>query len=544
MRRYALILLLIACQRSNEDSNTPKTTTIGLEKKPPVPQIKPKLDPKKPPPDATKTSTGLVYKKLLENPAGKAPSRNDTVLINYTGWKSSDGSTFYTNESLGQPMPLNLSTTSAGFAEAMQLVKQGERVMLWIPPEIGYATTPQGKPEMLAYEVEVVGIDPAPPVPPDLAAPPPEAKALKSGGKLLVLKPGTAERPRYIDTVTFDYTAWDSTGRMFDSTEVRKRPATAPPYKQSAVMEEVLTQLGKGSRARFWADSDRLQVGGKTANLPAGQLCYEIAIQDFQKAAGVPPPAPPDVKAPPAGAKKSPKGVSYKLLKAGKGGPKPTATDRVKVIYTSWGTDGRMVDSSVLSGQPSLLPLNGTIGGLTDAVPLMSIGDKMRMWIPDELAYKGNPAKPQGMLVYDVELVEIVAPGADDGHGHGPHGGEKPKKPAPPDVAAPPKDAKKTASGLFYKILTAKKGAAHPKASDTVRVKYDGWQTTGNHFDGSASTEFALTRVIAGWTEGLQLMGVGEQARFWIPQELAYKGAEPSGMLVFDVELFEIKPAP
>jgi peptidylprolyl isomerase len=540
MRRLALVLLLVACQRDSEN-NTPKTTTIGLEKKPTIPQIKPKLDPKTPPADATKTSSGLVYKKLVDNPSGKAPLRNDKVLINYTGWKSSDGSTFFTNENMGQPMPLDLSTTSAGFAEAMQLVKQGERVMLWIPPDIGYATPPQGKPEMLAYEVEVVGIEPAPPVPADLKEAPPAAKSLKSGGKLLVLDAG-AEKPRSIDDVTFDYTAWDPTGRMFDSTVMRKRPATLPPFKQSAVMEEALTSLGKGGRARLWVDSDKLQVGNKTQNLPAGQLCYDLAVVDFKKAAGVPPAAPADVKAPPAGAKKSPKGVSYVVLKPGKSDKKPAVTDRVQLIYTGWTTDGRMVDSSLLTGHPATLGVVGTIQGWQDTLPLMSVGEKVRMWVPDELAYKGTIGKPQGMLVYDVELVEI-APKADE-HAHGEHGQEKPQKPAPPDVAAVPKDAKKTASGLAYKVLKAKKGGAHPKASDTVKVAYAGWKTDGTMFDSSDSIEFSLKRVIAGWTEGLQLMGVGEKYRFWIPEDLAYKGAEPSGMLVFDIELFDVKASP
>ena len=57
--------------------------------------------------------------------------------------------------------------------------------------------------------------------------------------------------------------------------------------------------------------------------------------------------------------------------------------------------------------------------------------------------------------------------------------------------------------------------------------------------DGGAPSEFPLNGVIAGWTEGLQLMVEGEQRRFWIPEELAYRGRRgfPSGMLVFDVEL-------
>jgi peptidylprolyl isomerase len=121
--------------------------------------------------------------------------------------------------------------------------------------------------------------------------------------------------------------------------------------------------------------------------------------------------------------------------------------------------------------------------------------------------------------------------------------------PAPEDVAAPPADAEKTASGLASKILTSGKGTTHPAKNDLVTVHYSGWTTDGKNFDSSLTggkpVTFPLDKVIAGWTEGVQLMVAGEKRRFWIPEELAYKGKEgrPAGMLVFDVELISFKPA-
>src|SRR6185503_1993784 len=116
--------------------------------------------------------------------------------------------------------------------------------------------------------------------------------------------------------------------------------------------------------------------------------------------------------------------------------------------------------------------------------------------------------------------------------------------PAPPDVAAAPADASKTASGLASKVLTKGTGTAHPRANDEVTVHYTGWTTDGKMFDSSVArgepTSFPLNRVIAGWTEGVQLMVVGEKRRFWIPERLAYKGQGPvNGDLVFDVELIK-----
>jgi FKBP-type peptidyl-prolyl cis-trans isomerase len=121
--------------------------------------------------------------------------------------------------------------------------------------------------------------------------------------------------------------------------------------------------------------------------------------------------------------------------------------------------------------------------------------------------------------------------------------------PAPDDVAAPPKDAKKTPSGLASKVLTAGKGEDHPKATSQVTVHYTGWTTDGKMFDSSVArgepATFPLNQVIKGWTEGVQLMVVGEKRRFWIPAELAYgtnpPAGFPRGMLVFDIELLSIK---
>ncbi len=119
--------------------------------------------------------------------------------------------------------------------------------------------------------------------------------------------------------------------------------------------------------------------------------------------------------------------------------------------------------------------------------------------------------------------------------------------PAPDDVAAAPADAETTASGLASKVIEAGSGSQHPGAASTVTVHYTGWLTNGEMFDSSvtrgAPASFPLNRVIAGWTEGVQLMVPGEKRRFWIPEDLAYGGRPgyPAGLLVFDVELISIQ---
>ena len=120
-----------------------------------------------------------------------------------------------------------------------------------------------------------------------------------------------------------------------------------------------------------------------------------------------PPKAPADVAAPPADADHHRFGLASKVLEPGTGADHPKATSRVTVHYTGWTTDGKMFDSSVTRGQPATFALNQVIPGWTEGVQLMVVGEKRRFWIPEALAYKGQPGAPQGMLVFDVELLEI-----------------------------------------------------------------------------------------------------------------------------------------
>ena len=105
-----------------------------------------------------------------------------------------------------------------------------------------------------------------------------------------------------------------------------------------------------------------------------------------------------------------------------------------------------------------------------------------------------------------------------------------------------------TDSGLQLKVLTPGTGTEHPSASSKVKVHYHGTFIDGLVFDSSVDRgqpiEFGLNQVIRGWTEGLQLMVVGEKTRFFIPSDLAYgsRGAGPipaGSTLIFDVELLD-----
>jgi len=105
-----------------------------------------------------------------------------------------------------------------------------------------------------------------------------------------------------------------------------------------------------------------------------------------------------------------PSGLQYQIIKAGDG-PKPTANDKVKTHYHGTLIDGTVFDSSVDRGEPITFPVTGVIPGWIEALQLMPVGSKWKLFVPQNLAYGTRPAgdkiKPYSTLVFDVELISI-----------------------------------------------------------------------------------------------------------------------------------------
>ncbi|MCP4445470.1 MAG: FKBP-type peptidylprolyl isomerase [Myxococcales bacterium] len=365
--------------------------------------------------------------------------------------------------------------------------------------------------------------------PPDVAAPPAHAERTPEGVSYLLLEgeDSTGESPTINDRVTVHYQGWTTDGKLFDSSVRRGQPAT---FQVDGVIEGWqigLPQMKVGQTMRMWIPVELAYKSRRGA--PEGMLVFEIELLDVVRA----PQAPADVANAPADATVTASGLAYRVLQTGSGTENADAHDKVKVHYSGWTTDGKLFDSSVSRGRPAEFRLNTLIAGWTEALQFMVVGEKTRLWIPVELAYEGEPNRPEGMLVFDVELLEIID--------------LPPPPPTPKHVAKAPRRAKRTKSKLRYRLLHRGDGKTRPTATSRVRAHYSGWTTDGKLFDssltrGKAAT-FPLASTIPGWTEGLQLMRVGDQMRFWIPERLAYKGqpGKPAGALVFDVELLAIE---
>jgi len=238
------------------------------------------------------------------------------------------------------------------------------------------------------------------------------------------------------------------------------------------------------------------------------------------------------VGGPPEGSARSDSGLAWRVLVPGEGGERPGPNDQVTVLYTGWTVDGQMFDTTGAEGAPRTFAVNKVIAGFGEALQRMEPGEKRRIWIPEELAYAGKPGRPQGMLVFDLELVSFI------------------RAPEPPaDLAEPPEDAVKTETGLAYKVLRESEGK-RPGRQDMVLVDVNVWTPEGELRDSSTlrgePSNFRLDLTIPAFAELLPGMAVGERWQIWSPAEMARLDEDSvvDSPLVFVVELLDFLRKP
>lgn len=116
------------------------------------------------------------------------------------------------------------------------------------------------------------------------------------------------------------------------------------------------------------------------------------------------------------GVKTLPSGLQYEVLRAGEG-PRPTIDDTVATRYRGTHLDGSEFDATDPAGEPATFPLRGVVPGWQEALPLMSVGAKWRLFVPPELGYgeEGSPPviEPNEVLIFEIELAKILPPGTE-----------------------------------------------------------------------------------------------------------------------------------
>jgi len=244
--------------------------------------------------------------------------------------------------------------------------------------------------------------------------------------------------------------------------------------------------------------------------------------------------APQDVAQPSKNAHHSATGVASKILKTGSGRTRAKRNDCVMASYTIWKRDGSLLGSTGPSSQPRSVCLRTMFPGLAEAVLLMALGERRRIWIPANQTYVGeDDDKPAPLdLTVDFELLAIQkAP------------------PIPPDLKAPPRSATKLESGVAFRYLQKGAGRVHPAVSNKMLLHFSGWTQKGDLIESTVMAgtpaSFDLISAMRGWRDVLRLMVVKDKVRIWIPAALAFgdkpRRGQPKGDLIYDLELLAIE---
>jgi FKBP-type peptidyl-prolyl cis-trans isomerase len=225
------------------------------------------------PADASRNSSGLATKVLKPGTGTEHPAKDETVVVDYTGW-TSDGKMFDNTEAEGGPRTLVLNRIIPGLSEGVQMMVVGETRRLWVPQAMAFKGLP-GKPVgQVVFDVTLLGMPLR--VPADVKGPPDDAQRTKSGIYYKVLQPGTGQRhPKKIDEVIVQYTGWTTDGKMFDSSYTRGEPMALPLDRVIAGWAEGIPLMVEGEKARFWIP-EKLAYKGK--NPPYGMLVFDIEL--------------------------------------------------------------------------------------------------------------------------------------------------------------------------------------------------------------------------------------------------------------------------
>lgn len=478
---------------------------------------------RQPPAEAERTPFDIAIARVAPPTAEARPARNDTVVIRYSVWNTGS-EVRATADGRRSAMEVSLADSGDGFADAMQRVAVGERVVMWMTPMELFGPRMHRAPrDLLVIDVELVDIRRAPPTP-DLRGP---AATSVSGSGIahITLQPGrVTDAPSLHDEVVVRLTGWTWDGRMLETTELGE-PRRTHVFAMDRWLRETVQAMTVGEARRVWVPWHQTDLYLEDLE----PIIYDVELVSIERKPA--PPAPPsDVSLPPSIERSTDGGVVYRVIEPGGGGEPPEKGDTVVIDYTGWTADGLLFSSTVVEGQPETVVLGRILPGLTEAVSTMTVGSRALFWIPEGLAYRGRLG-PNGHVVFEIALRRIERRAAR----HEP----------PANVAEPPANALTTPGGVAYVVLETGAGGRTPTSQDLVDVHFTAWSSEGDLLattDDGPAMRVVVGSAIAGWREVLPLLEPGARVIVWVPATLAYRPGlgRRVGPRVFDMRLVGI----
>ena len=246
-----------------------------------------------------------------------------------------------------------------------------------------------------------------PAVPDDVAAPPADAERTASGLASKVLTPGTGDvHPDGNDLVAVHFTGWTPQGVEFQTTFGQEKPAVFNLQDVFPGWIEAMQLMVAGEKRRLWIPARLGPQNPKTG--PKGDSVFDVEMMAVRH---VPNP-PAELRRPPAEAERTASGATTRRVETGWGDEFPAPDSAVLMHYTGWTIDGKTFDSSVIRGRPTAFPLDKVMTPFAEAVQRMVVGEKRQVWIPGNLAAGNWPGSPQGMLIFELQLVQILPEGS------------------------------------------------------------------------------------------------------------------------------------
>jgi peptidylprolyl isomerase len=244
------------------------------------------------------------------------------------------------------------------------------------------------------------------PLPISDTAPSADARHEFCGSLSRLLAEGSGEqRPSDDDRVLLEYVMFARSGQPLDSSAMHGEALADSVRNLAPGLPCVVRRMRVGESRRVWVPATLQPVGQEgPRSVPAQDLTFDITLSKLTRA----PQRPVDYVAPPRAAQRTASGLSFQVLHRGAGDRHPAGNSRVTIYHSGWTNRGVLFASSALAAKPASYLTYELPTGLSEGIRLMRVGDKMRFWLPERLAYAtAQRNAPKGSIVFDVELLAI-----------------------------------------------------------------------------------------------------------------------------------------